>query len=179
VRLFAGIPLDDDARAYVAAAVDRLVITGVRARWIRPQNWHVTLAFLGDVDAARLPAVVDAFRTAAVRCEPFALRLSAVGAFPNERRPRVLWVGARDQPAGFVAAAALLRGAFAALGFGFDDEAVAHVTVGRADGRAHLDAPPLEGACECQVMRLALFESVRNAAGTHYVEREVVAMRNA
>ena len=185
MRLFAGIPLDDATRAYVTTAVEVLKRDGVQARWVPAENWHITLAFLGEVADAALPAVTSAFRTMSVRGQaslaqkqiaPFALRLSCVGAFPNDRRPRVIWVGDRDESASFSTAALAVRGAFLPLGFRFNDEARAHVTIGRSNGAAALRPSTLAPAISMPVTRLALFESVRRPGGVRYVEREVVTL---
>jgi 2'-5' RNA ligase len=177
VRLFAGIPMDDAARAYVATAVEALKREGVRARWVPAENWHVTLAFLGDVDSASYDLAVRGHALLAQNgIAPFALRLSCVGAFPDSQRPRVIWVGDRDESAEFATAALAVRGAFLPLGFRFDDGARAHVTVGRSNGSGPLVAPPLESAISMTVTRIVLFESVRGPAGVRYVEREVVIL---
>jgi 2'-5' RNA ligase len=195
MRLFAGIPLDAAARKYVAVAADALKRNGVRVRWTPAENWHVTLAFLGDVDDASVPAIVTAFHSVEGRPElgrsvlghpvlgqaslaqplvSFSLHLSTLGAFPNAHRPRVLWVGGREQEPRFVATALALRSAFEPLGFHFDDAPQAHVTIGRTTGSAALRAPQLAAAHAMPVTRLSLFESVRASAGVRYVEREVI-----
>jgi 2'-5' RNA ligase len=197
MRLFAAIPLDAVARTYVAMAQDALQREGVRARWIPPENWHVTLAFLGDVDDARLPAIADAFNSAvgqAVRGQPspaeivaqpppdqksiapFSLQLSSIGAFPNSRRPRVIWVGGTEHDPAFEAAALAMRAAFTPLGFRFDDAVTAHVTIGRANGSTPLHPLLLDNTISMPVTRFALFESVRGPAGVRYVEREQVIL---
>jgi 2'-5' RNA ligase len=171
VRLFAGILLDDAARSYVAAAVATLQQDGVRARWVPPANWHVTLAFLGDVDDDRYAAIAAAFHSV-VEHASFFLNLSVVGAFPSAKRPRVLWVGG-EQSAEFNATAKAVRTAFTPLDFHFDgDDLQAHVTVGRANGSPMLLAPKLEAPIAMPVTRIALFESVRAPGGVRYVERE-------
>lgn len=178
VKLFAGIPLNDAARAYVAQAADALKRSGVLARWAPAENWHVTLAFLGEIDVARTATVVSAF--VSIRNQPpFSLRLSCIGAFPSLRRPRVLWVGGDEQEPKFSAAAQSLRSAFASLGFRFDDAALAHVTIGRSKGSAPFIPPQLGTAISIPVTRLALFESVRTSAGVGYVEREVVLLNGS
>jgi 2'-5' RNA ligase len=205
MRLFAGIPLDVEARAFVAAAVDALKHEGVRARWTPPENWHVTLAFLGDVDSATVPAITAAFNSLSDRdptdrrdpvlgqaslahdrkpvlgqasLAPFSLHLSTVGAFPNPQRPRVLWVGGHEQEALFDAAALALRSSFEPLGFHFDELPMAHVTIGRSTGSAPLRAPRLAAAHAMPVTRLVLFESIRTPAGVRYEEREVIFLSN-
>jgi 2'-5' RNA ligase len=174
VRLFAGIPLDDAARSYVASAVVALQQGGVRARWVRPENWHVTLAFLGDVDDDRYAAIASAFHALVVGQGSLGLNLSGIGAFPSSKLPRVIWVGGEQSP-DFNATAKEVRAAFIPLGFDFgdDDDLRAHVTVGRANGLPMLLAPKLEAPIVMPVTRIVLFESVRAPAGVRYVEREV------
>ena len=174
MRLFAAIPLDDIARAYVATALDALRREGISARWVVPENWHVTLAFLGDVDDSRFPAIAEAFKS--VELPLFSLQLSRVGAFPNLRRPRVLWVGDHETDSAFGAAALAMRAAFSPLGFRFDDVATAHVTIGRANGSTPLRPPSLNNAISMPVTRLVLYESARGPAGVRYVEREEVIL---
>jgi 2'-5' RNA ligase len=180
MRLFAGIPLDAEARTFVAIAVDALKLEGFRARWTPADNWHVTLAFLGDVDEAAVPAIASAFHAVPGQASlaPFSLQLSSIGAFPNPRRPRVLWLGGQEQEPQFDAAAFALRSAFEPLGFHFDDPPMAHVTIGRTTGSAPLRAPRLAAAHAMPVSRLALFESVRTPAGVRYEEREVLFLSN-
>jgi 2'-5' RNA ligase len=181
MRLFAGIPLDAAARTFVAIAVDALKLEGFRARWTPAENWHVTLAFLGDVNEAAVPAITSAFHTVQgqLSLAAFSLQLSSIGAFPNPRRPRVLWVGGQDQEPQFGAAALALRSAFELLGFHFDDLSTAHVTIGRTTGSAPLRAPRLAAAHAMPVTRLVLFESVRTPAGVRYEEREVLFLSNS
>ncbi len=57
-------------------------------------NWHITLAFLGEVEDSILETLGPALERTAAEFEPFPLRLEGLGAFPNPGRPRVLWVGA-------------------------------------------------------------------------------------
>jgi 2'-5' RNA ligase len=171
MRLFAGIPLDAAARTFVAIAVDALKLEGFRARWTPAENWHVTLAFLGDVNEAAVPAITSAFHTVQGQL--------SLAAFSNPRRPRVLWVGGQDQEPQFGAAALALRSAFELLGFHFDDLSTAHVTIGRTTGSAPLRAPRLAAAHAMPVTRLVLFESVRTPAGVRYEEREVLFLSNS
>ena len=65
-----------------------------RVRWMRPENLHVTLKFIGEVADARVEGIRGALR--AVHAEaPLDLRFRGLGFFPNENRPTVLWTGLR------------------------------------------------------------------------------------
>jgi 2'-5' RNA ligase len=178
VRLFAGIPLDEAGRAYVAGAAEELTRAGVRLKWVRRENWHVTLAFLGKVAEPRVASVRGAFVQAAATCAPFALRFGSIDAFPSLRRPRVVYVGGESQLEAFARTGAVIRAEFVGLGFRFDDDAIAHVTVGRSDGRTPIDAPQLASVIEMQVRRIVLFASVPASGSVRYDEIESVDLRN-
>lgn len=62
-------------------------------RWAAVENWHVTLAFLGDVPERRTDDLEERLERAAKRRPPMRLRLAGGGAFPNPAEARVLWTG--------------------------------------------------------------------------------------
>jgi len=62
-------------------------------RWTNREAWHITLAFLGEVNDLALTRLVPRLERAARRHEPFSLSLSAAGAFPSPARANVLWTG--------------------------------------------------------------------------------------
>lgn len=96
LRLFVAVDLSEDAVAAVDRAVapwrDRLP----PGRWVRPENWHVTVKFLGRTYPRLVDAVEDACRDAAGAATPFPIGLSGMGVFPGPTRARVLWVGLED-----------------------------------------------------------------------------------
>lgn len=60
-------------------------------RWTPMERWHITLAFLGEVDEAAPDALTD--QLAAITAAPMTLRLVGAGTFPRSGPPQVLWVG--------------------------------------------------------------------------------------
>jgi 2'-5' RNA ligase len=159
-RLFVGIALDGASRAACAGVSEALQRTGFAARYEPPEKLHLTLAFLGNVAANRYPAIATALDEVAAQNAAFPLTLDKVGAFPHERRPRVVYVGAREQGAQFRTLAQSLRGSYAALGFKFDDDSVAHVTIARVkDPRAPLRSVEF-APIAFTVESLSLFESI-------------------
>ena len=167
-KLFAGIELDDRIRQECAGIAARLEVQGVPARFESPDKLHVTLAFLGWVDAAQVHAIGEVLRSVASRSRPFVLTLDKVGAFPHERKPRIVWIGAREPGDAFTSLARSLRAAYAAIGFNFDKDAVAHVTIARIKGgRAHLPMVEVR-PMRLRVQELALFESLPAGPTTRY-----------
>ncbi len=69
------------------------------ASWVKPENIHLTLKFLGELSPARAEEVAEVLKGAAEGLEPFTLTASGVKGFPNLTRPRVLWVGIEDNEA--------------------------------------------------------------------------------
>jgi len=96
IRTFICIELPLSIKEYLAALQRRLEPLGRGVRWVKPENIHLTLNFLGDVEKASIDKVVQAVARAAQEIPPFSVRLSAAGAFPNLNRPRVYWVGVQD-----------------------------------------------------------------------------------
>jgi len=87
IRLFVAIDLPEEIRHYLAP-----LCTGLPgARWLDPQQLHLTLRFIGEVDGALFAAIREALDE--VEEEPFDLALSGMGCFPPRGRPRVVWAG--------------------------------------------------------------------------------------
>jgi len=63
------------------------------AKWVNPDSIHLTLKFLGNVDAGKIDAIALSMRDAAQSVNPFQLEIKELGAFPNLRRVQVIWVG--------------------------------------------------------------------------------------
>jgi 2'-5' RNA ligase len=94
-RLFLGIPLPPSARDDLAEQLRRSFPPGLPGRVVPPENWHLTLRFLG----ATLPEAAERIRGelgAAALGAPFDARLRELGAFPRPARATVVWLGVRE-----------------------------------------------------------------------------------
>ena len=67
-------------------------------RWIPPEKWHLTVRFIGDQPLERVAAIRDALDAATARHADAPLAIGGVGAFPNFRRARVVWIGVAPDP---------------------------------------------------------------------------------
>jgi RNA 2',3'-cyclic 3'-phosphodiesterase len=177
-RLFVGIELDGSARSACAAVSSELRKSGFTAKYEAPEKLHVTLAFLGFVDPGRVEAVAAELASCARASRPFEVTLDKLGAFPHERRPRVVYVGAREQGAAFRALAARVRAAYGGLGFEFDKDSVAHVTIARVKESKRPLALIEFAPIQLTVRTLTLFESLPDAANetSRYEARLSVAL---
>jgi len=171
-RLFVAAGLDDAARAECARVADQLRRKRWPGRWVAPENYHLTVAFIGGVDEDRIADVIAAVHAVAARIPAVAVPLIAVGAFPNERKPRVAWVGSRAPVPAFGTLCGVVRTSLAALGFVFDAHADPHVTLARSDGSVAL--PPVEQprSAPLRIQALTLYESITRPTGAQYTAIE-------
>jgi 2'-5' RNA ligase len=168
-------------RTRLAQEVERLRRVAGHVSWVAPDNFHVTLKFLGRVETVRLPAVTAALAEAAAGCSPFDLALRDLGAFPARAHPRVVWAGI-DEGAG--AASRLARRVDEALvGIGFERETrpfSAHVTLGRVRERRATPrlATALSGVSygRQRIDHLSLMRSDLSPGGSRYTELAAVPL---
>ena len=92
MRLFVAIELTNEIRSAVAELLGELRKAAPQAKWVRPENLHVTLKFLGRTEADKLQAIQNALGFLRSP-EPTTLDFHDLGFFPSEKRPRVFWMG--------------------------------------------------------------------------------------
>ena len=98
MRLFLALELPSTAAAEIAAATARLRDAEPDLAWVPVQKLHLTLKFLGDGDEVLVAAMAAALDRIAACHRPFEMSLAGAGAFPNFRRPRVVWMGVSPDP---------------------------------------------------------------------------------
>ncbi len=90
MRLFVAVPLPPPAREAAAALLRAVRPLEWPVRWVRDDGLHLTLKFFGEVTSDRVDAIEELVQFATAGMAPMELRLTAAGAFPSARRPRVL-----------------------------------------------------------------------------------------
>ncbi len=135
-RCFLAVPLPDDLRAALSGSTEawRSEPEGPDLRWIAPEAWHLTLAFLGSVPEPVVPGVVAAVRAALVDSPGWTTRTGSLGAFPGPRRARVLWYGVDDPHGRLAGLATLVRRTLEPMvpALAAESPFRAHVTLARA-----------------------------------------------
>jgi 2'-5' RNA ligase len=96
IRTFVGVEVSSSTRASAYRIVQRLESTGAGYKWVRKDNLHITLNFLGDVDETIVPDVCKAIRQSVSRVPAFRVVSSGLGSFPSRQRPQVVWIGTHD-----------------------------------------------------------------------------------
>jgi len=180
LRTFVAIPVADAWERYLSDVARDLaaIVSGVS--WTKPENFHMTVRFLGDLEASGAVRVGDAVvRGAEGAVAPLA-SLGRVGAFPSFERPRVLWVGIAAGEPELLALGRLVNAAIDAAGFDRADKPFRpHLTLGRvregARGfealRAYRPPAPPEAA---RLDRILVMKSDLHPSGARYTAlREV------
>ncbi len=97
MRLFVALDLGESVRAAILAFCEKLRRALPAARWVRPEGIHVTLKFIGEVEEDRVAPIQSALEKIH-SAAPVEMIFRGTGFFPNERRPRVFWVGIDASP---------------------------------------------------------------------------------
>jgi 2'-5' RNA ligase len=103
--------------------------------WVDPGNFHLTYAFLGEVDGNAAAAAAEGLVSGLAAERAFRIVSGGFGVFPSPRHPGVLWVGIGEGGAELRALAAKISSGLAAAGLVFEDRFEPHVTIGRVKGQ--------------------------------------------
>ena len=132
VRCFLGLALPDAVRDALARFTERLRDTRGRVTWVRRDNFHLTIQFLGDVTAHRLKRICAASDMAASDVSPFEFMVAGAGFFGSLRSPRIAWAGVPGPPPGLLQLQLSVAQQLAKLGFAGEKRAYRpHITLGR------------------------------------------------
>jgi len=186
MRLFVAVDLPDHAKEQLASLVAELRACRADVRWVSADAMHLTLKFLGNVDARELGGIDEALQRVAGAARPTRGRLRDIGSFPHMSRPRVLWAGVQTAGSALVDLATDLDEAMNAVGFTRERRPFhPHVTLGRVRGTRGLNAlrravQEHEGfdAGEIPIDEVTLFESELGRGGARYTALGVHRLGN-
>jgi len=175
VRTFLAIRVGDEVEAAIYRLIEELRAPNDGVAWARRDKLHVTLKFLGAaIEPARLAPLAEAVAAVSDAAVAFQVRTRGIGAFPNLRRPRVLWTGLESQA--LVRLATQVEEAAAHLGFEPAQRPWApHLTIARIrDPRrvgsllGRLQAANQSEFGESSVDEIALYRSHLASNGSRY-----------
>lgn len=141
MRVFIAIELPDEVKAALAALQNELRKVHAEISWTKPENLHLTLKFLGEVEADRIADVTQACTDAAASVSSFSIRVKDTGVFPSVKQPRVLWVSLAEGLAELRTLHHKLEENLHALGFEKEARAFQpHLTLGRVKALKNVSA---------------------------------------
>jgi 2'-5' RNA ligase len=170
LRTFLAVPLGQDVSEAIVSLRNDLISILPDVRWVAPGTMHLTIKFFGDTPSRDIDKIKTAMQSSQKKLKAFETDISGLGAFPSLSRPRVIWLGVKNQGA-FKRLHAALEEDLSQVGFERDERPFSpHLTL----GRAKKPIPSAEKLLEkyrhvyCGKMnadRLVLFESRLNPKG--------------
>lgn len=159
-----------------------LKLSSADVRWVHTEKIHLTLKFFGNIEEIKVDPIIQSIGDPVRKTPPFSLSVRGMGAFPNVRNPRVIWVGLVDGTGVLIPLQKDMDASFEKLGFPSEDRPFQpHLTLGRVKsnrGREDLikslEKHREEEFGDFAVERLVLFRSDLKPTGPIYTPlREV------
>ena len=99
MRTFIAVELPEEIRTILSNIQDELKQARADVKWVKPENIHLTLKFLGEIEEDKVLKIQSTLNQIASKNSGFNLCLSSLGSFPKLQYPRVIWIGVEnDQP---------------------------------------------------------------------------------
>lgn len=178
MRAFIAIEMPASVRAAIERVQAQLKQNGFKVRWVRVQNIHLTLKFLGDIKTAEIEKIAAALGAAAKAFPPILLQPKGIGVFPGISRARVIWVGLQGRMDLLFGLHKSLAERLALIGFPIEKRPFkGHLTLGRVKGK--LEPNRLTAALKrCrnfatepfEAERIILFKSDLKPTGAEYTQ---------
>ena len=159
MRAFIAIEIPEEIKKEIASqTVELRRVVGRSVRWSTTDRIHLTLKFLGEISASNIEFLAQALKTEASQHASFEMTVGGLGAFPNPRRARVIWIGLQT-PAALGRLQHNIEAATARLGYPADGKPFsAHLTLGRVREQI--------SAAEAQSLQVALENTKIGILGT-------------
>ncbi len=171
MRCFLAIEVPEGLKHRIHRALEPLIQRFPALKWVNPENYHITLKFLGEVPEDFAERSHEILHQIARETHPFSLELHELGAFPHLTQARVLWLRLNGDLKPLEHLAQRLQTALEPLGIPRDDRAFqAHLTVARARRPVYLrrvPLPDLQGEA-FPVHGFTLFQSQLRREGPRY-----------
>ncbi|MBI2560737.1 MAG: RNA 2',3'-cyclic phosphodiesterase [Planctomycetes bacterium] len=141
LRTFIAVEINEEIRKGLSDLITRLKTTGADVKWVAPENIHITLKFLGYIEDSQVVLVSQLIREATTSINSFTTVIKHLGAFPNVKRPRVIFVVAHEEGNNLATIYSRLNESLTKLDIESESrEFTPHLTVGRVKSLKNLTA---------------------------------------
>jgi len=132
MRSFIAIEILEDIKDKITEIQQKLKATNADVKWTEPNNIHLTLKFLGEIDDEKLGKIINLLPSVARGCKPFKIEIGGVGKFPPRGIPRIIWVGCKGGLSAIGSLSKSIDECVSDIGIAKEKrEFAAHVTIGR------------------------------------------------
>lgn len=140
MRVFIASDISDDAKEKLGSVIEDLNRTGMPAKWVSKKDLHITFKFIGEVKEDKVEGLIESVERSCRGEKAFNILLNGIGAFPDQKEPRVIWAGIKEGAGNVANLAKKIEDVLSADNIckkeerGFKD----HVTIGRIKDNARV-----------------------------------------
>ncbi|MEI6579538.1 MAG: RNA 2',3'-cyclic phosphodiesterase [Eubacteriales bacterium] len=183
-RLFAAIPIKPTPEFIDTYAELQTTLKHERITWVSSNNMHLTLKFFGETDERKIPSIAEALKNGTSLIPSFSLLFHKTGTFGSRYNPKVIWLGAEEQPI-LNKLAEQVKVELEKIGFEYDRQNfVPHLTLGRIRDLTDKELFQQvmndyrdEFLLEQEITVLYLYESVLTPKGSIYTQLHIVDLK--
>ncbi|KPJ74444.1 hypothetical protein AMJ52_00610 [candidate division TA06 bacterium DG_78] len=139
MRTFIAIEVPEKIRKEIDDVVTDEKKRGLPIKWVKCENLHITLKFLGEIDEYKKKEILPALQKLTNEVTPFHISLESIGCFPTPKNPRVVWVGVIQGKEKLCSIAQNVETALAGCGFKEEKRFHPHLTIGRIKKFCNVD----------------------------------------
>ena len=172
MRTFIAIDLPKELKDRISSIVERLTKCDLEAKWVKPENIHMTLKFLGNVDDKQIDIVKSIISEITLNFKKIIVECSGFGFFPNEKHPRVLFLKTSKED-DLRKIYQSLEEKLSHIGFEKEERFKSHLTLCRFKGKKNIDClireiKDIEFSHQLNINEIALFKSTLTRSGPIY-----------
>jgi len=176
IRSFLAIELPKPILRKIEEVQGDLRLTHADVRWVSPEKIHLTLKFFGNIEESRIDSIFKSIEEPIRNTFPFSIKVRGVGAFPQMKNPRVIWMGLVEEREVFASLQKQIETQLEKVGFQPEDRSFhPHLTLGRmrssrgkGDLVGRIEKHKEEEFGDLQVERVVLFKSDLKPTGPIY-----------
>ncbi|MGQ9608202.1 MAG: RNA 2',3'-cyclic phosphodiesterase [bacterium] len=185
LRSFIAVELPNEIHDNLQKLQNNLKDSMPDVRWVKYGNIHLTLKFLGDVEVSKIEKISKSIQYVADEFSPFTISLAHIGAFPNFRKPSIIWTGVEEGAEKIVEIVEHIESSMEKLGFAREKRPFRpHLTIGRVRELKHpaIMAKSLENSeigeiGKFMVEKLSLIKSQLDPSGSIYTTLSEALLR--
>jgi 2'-5' RNA ligase len=179
MRTFIAIELPEEVKEYLRRLQGKLKKCDADVKWVAPQNIHLTLKFLGEIDEKKAGEIEEILTKTARQNPSFQIRASSIGGFPGLSSPRVIWIGIDKGDSEVKNIAKKLETSLELIGIPREERGFSsHITIGRTKSSLNrtslakllneLKETPQTENIEFTVNKITFFKSTLTPQGPIY-----------
>ena len=172
MRAFIAIDLPKELKEKISSIIEKLANCDLEAKWVKPENVHMTLKFLGQIEEKQIDTIKSIISEVSLGFKKITVECKDFGFFPNEKRPRVFFLKT-DKEDQLRKIYQELEDKLSHVGFEKEERFKSHLTLCRFKGRKNMDClirelKNIDFSQKLKIDEIAIFKSTLTKTGPIY-----------